>query len=411
MDGIPMIVSPDDHIVEPPTLWVDRVPNRYQELAPRIVHDRGRVAVSAGATVYESDEDGAPTECWLFEDTLIPLKRISAAAGFSVDDMEMTTITFDEMRPGCYNQAARLNDMDLAGIDASLCFPNEFVRFCGQRFLWTKDRGLGLQCVRAYNDFIVEEWCAGSEGRLVPLIIVPLWDASLAALEVQRNARRGVHAACFSEIPPYLDLPSIHSGEWDPLFAACEETQTVLMMHIGSSSRLPSTSPDSPVAVQTASGAVNSALSLLDWLFSGVFVRFPALEIGFAECQIGWLPYFLERADAVWEHNRAWNDVYEKIPEKPSSYFGSHVFCSFFSDEHGLKNLAAIGEGNVMFETDYPHSDTNWPDSLKIAEAVTAGLDPATRDKVLRGNAARLLRVDRPPRIGDRPSASLEARP
>jgi predicted TIM-barrel fold metal-dependent hydrolase len=410
MHEMPLIVSPDDHVVEPPTLWVDRIPARYQERAPRIVRDRGRVTVSNGATIYESDDRGAPTECWLFEDELTPLKRISAAAGFSVSDMKMATITFEEMRAGCYDPDSRLIDMDRAGIDVSLCFPNEFVRFCGQRFLWAKDRDLGLHCVRAYNDFIVEEWCADSGGRLVPLIILPLWDASLAASEVKRNAERGVHAACFSEIPPYLELPSIHSGSWDPLFAACEETQTVLMMHIGSSSRLPSTSPDSPVAVQTAAGAVNSALSLLDWLFSGVFVRFPSLEIGFAECQIGWLPYFLERADMVWEHNRAWNEVYEKIPNKPSSYFGSHVFCSFFSDEHGLKNLSAIGEDNVMFETDYPHSDTNWPDSLKIAEAMTSDLSTATRDKVLRGNAARLLRVERPPRAAGLIGASRTER-
>jgi hypothetical protein len=93
------------------------------------------------------------------------------------------------------------------------------------------------------------DWCGDSGGVLIPLIIVPLWDAGLAAAAVRRNAERGVHAVCFSEMPPQLGLPSIHSGFWDPFFATCEETDTAINMHIGSSSRMPATSPDAPDAV------------------------------------------------------------------------------------------------------------------------------------------------------------------
>ena len=118
--------------------------------------------------------------------------------------------------------------MDTNWTQASLCFPN-FPRFCGQTFLEASDRELALLCVRAYNDWMVEEWCGASDGRLVPLCLVPLWDPQLAAAEVERNAARGVRAVCFSEIPAYLGLPSIHSGEWDPFFAACEATGTVLV--------------------------------------------------------------------------------------------------------------------------------------------------------------------------------------
>ena len=115
--------------------------------------------------------------------------------------------------------------MDINWVEASLSFPT-FPRFCGQTFLEAKDRELAEACVYAYNDWMVEEWCGDSGGRLIPLTLIPLWDADLAAAEVRRNAARGVRAVCFSEIPPHLGLPSIHTGYWDPFFVACEETQT-----------------------------------------------------------------------------------------------------------------------------------------------------------------------------------------
>ena len=149
--------------------------------------------------------------------------------------------------------------MDVNWVEASLCFPT-FPRFCGQTFLEAKDRELALLCVQAYNDWMVEEWCAGTGGRLIPLCIIPLWDAEVAAAEVRRNAARGVHAVCFSEIPHHLGLPSIHTDYWDPFFQACEETDTVVNMHIGSSSQMPATSPDAPAAVQ-ATLSFNNAMA------------------------------------------------------------------------------------------------------------------------------------------------------
>src|SRR4029077_11390787 len=118
------------------------------------------------------------------------------------------------------------------------------VKFCGQGFLVAHDRELAALCVSAYNDFMLDEWCGVSDGRLIPLGIVPIWDAEAAADEVRRTAARGMRAVCFSEAPAHLGLPSIHGGYWDPLFAACVETQTVLAIHIGSSSRVPRASED-----------------------------------------------------------------------------------------------------------------------------------------------------------------------
>lgn len=390
---LPSLISPDDHVLEPPDLWSSRLSSKWGDSMPRLVRERGGIAMRGGAWQFSSGEDGQPGDCWIYDGAKFPVTLPAAAVGFELDDMEGRPITYDEVRPGCYKVPERLDDMDIAGIEASLCFPGSFVRFCGQRFLRASDKALALDCVRAYNDFIVEEWAASSGGRLIPMIIGPLWDINLAAEEVRHNAARGVPALAFSEIPPYLGLPSVHSGEWGPLFQACEETETVIMMHIGSSSQLPTTSEDAPAAVQTAAAAVNSALALLDWLFSGVFETYPNLKISFAESQIGWIPYFLERADRVWLHNRGWNEVYGRLPNPPSSYFADHVFCSFFSDDHGLQNLDIIGEDNVMFETDYPHSDSNWPTSQEVAQKMLAHLPEATQYKIARGNAQRLFRL------------------
>ena len=184
--------------------------------------------LSGARYVERPGTDGPLVDYWVYEDLYQSLKRAVTAAGRPRDEMTMTATTYEDVRPGCYDPVARLRDMDTNWTQASLSFPN-FPRFCGQTFLEASDRDLALLCVRAYNDWMVEEWCGASDGRLVPLCIVPLWDPQLAAAEVERNAARGVRAVCFSEIPAYLGLPSIHSGEWDPFFAACEATGTVLV--------------------------------------------------------------------------------------------------------------------------------------------------------------------------------------
>src|SRR3954465_7204437 len=296
MAELPKIVSVDDHVVEPPHVWQRWLPAAYRDRGPR-VERRGIAGMKhVGGGVYEQtfSDDGPKADCWLYEDLVYIHKRHVAAVGFDRDDMSMSPITYDEMRPGCYDPKARLDDMDMNWVEASLCFPT-FPRFCGQTFLEAKDRELAHACVVAYNDWMVEEWCGDSGGALIPLTLIPLWDAQLAADEVRRNAARGVRAVCFSEIPPKLGLPSIHSGEWDPFFTACQETSTVVCMHIGSSSQMPATSGDAPVAVAATLSFNNAMASLSDFLFSGVLVRFPTLKLAYSEGQIGWLPSVLER--------------------------------------------------------------------------------------------------------------------
>jgi len=392
---LPKIISVDDHVVEPPHLWETWLPAKFRSRGPRVERRGIGHMRHVGGGSYEQtfDPDGPKGDCWVYEDLVYINKRHVAAAGFARDDMEAVPITYDEMRPGCYDPKARLEDMDLNWTEASLSFPT-FPRFCGQTFLEAKDRELAEACVTAYNDWMVEEWCGDSGGRLVPLTLIPLWDAGLAAAEVRRNASRGGRAVCFSEIPPHLGLPSIHTGYWDPFFAACQETGTTVCMHIGSSSKMPATSVDAPVAVTATLSFGNAMASLSDFLFSGVFGRFPTLKVAYSEGQIGWLPYILERADDVWTDHRAWAEVKDIIPEPPSTYYFKHVFGCFFKDRHGLESLDRIGVDNVTFETDYPHTDSTWPETKAVATQLVKGLPDDVVYKIMRGNAIRMLKLD-----------------
>ncbi len=356
--------------------------------------------IGGGTYRQTFDPDGPQADCWVYEDLVYINKRHVAAVGFDRDDMTMSPITYDEMRPGCYEPKARIADNEANWVEASLCFPT-FPRFCGQTFLEAKDRELAEACVRAYNDFMVEEWCGDSGGRLIPLCIIPLWDAAKAADEVRRNAARGVRAVCFSEIPPHLGLPSIHGGYWDPFFAACEETGTVVCMHIGSSSKMPATSADAPVAVAATLSFGNAMASLTDFLFSGVLIRFPHLVLAYSEGQIGWLPYILERADDVWREHRAWGGVKDIVPEPPSTYFHRQVYGCFFRDQHGLDSLGVIGADRITFETDYPHTDSTWPDTRVVAEQMVRGLSDDDVYRIMRGNAIRDARPRHHVKLGD----------
>ncbi len=387
MDAAVRIVSPDDHVVEPAHLWRSRLPERYRDTGPTIERTRGFMR----GEDFEQDDDGAAADVWLYEGRASATTMTVAAAGFRLDDLSNEPMTFDRMRPGCYDPRARLDDMDAAGVEGSACFPNTFVRFCGQRFLLADDKDVAKLCVEAYNDWMVDEWCGDSGGRLIPLGIIPLWDAELAAAEVDRMADRGMHAFCFSELPTQLGLPSIHVGYWDPFFAACEANRAAIMMHIGSSSTNPRPSHDSPHVVTSSLMAVNSAMAMMDWLFSGVLIRYPELKIGFGECQAGWIPYFLQRGDEVWESRRSWGGINPLLAEPPSTQVAGRVFYSFFDDAVALENLDFLGTDNLMFETDYPHNDTNWPHSLEVANKATQHLDGATREKLLRGNARVLF--------------------
>jgi predicted TIM-barrel fold metal-dependent hydrolase len=394
MTDIPWIVSLDDHVVEPPDVWTKRLPAKYRDVGPHVVMAPAGTPILDGGGYREAPgTDGPDVAWWFYEDQQYSVKRLIAAAGYPADEIGFDGITFDQMRPGCWQPSARLDDMTMNHVEASLAFPN-YPRFCGQIFLKAKDKDLARLCVEAYNDWQVEEWCAGSNGRLIPLCLVPLWDAELAAAEVRRNAARGVKAVAFSELPPWLGLASIHSGYWDPFFAACAETATVVAMHIGSGTKTINSSDDAPDAVQAVNMFANSALSLIDFLFSGVLVRFPALKLLYAEAQIGWIPYVLERVDDVWDVHRGWSESQRNVSEPPSQYYYRQVVSCFFKDGVGVENLDRVGRDNIAFETDYPHQDSTWPNTHQVAKELFGQLDADTVHKIVRGNAIRFLGLE-----------------
>ncbi len=394
-----MIISVDDHVIEPATVWSDRLPAKYLDVGPRIVRAPVKEMEFVGgkftAVPGEPGDPGEAVDWWFYEDLRRPLLRLDTAVGYAREDITLKGITYEDMRPGSFRLAERLEDMDINHVEASLCFPT-MPRFCGQTFSEAADKDLALLCVKAYNDWMVDEWCAPSGGRLIPLIIVPLWDPVAAAAEVRRNAERGVHAVCFSEIPPNLGLPSIHDadGYWLPFFEACNEAKVTINMHIGSGSKMPSTSPDAPAAVGSTLTFANCCFSMVDWLMSGLFNTYPDLKIAYSEGQIGWIPYILERADTVWMENRGWGGVADKVLQPPSELFREHIYGCFFDDPHGVRSIEEIGVDNVTYETDYPHSDSTWPHSLKIAEEQMIGLSDEVVYKVLRGNAIEMLSLD-----------------
>ena len=407
MAELPKIISVDDHVVEPAHVWQTWLPEKHREKGPRVERKRWAPFEHHPGAKYTNTEDpeGEWGDAWIYEDRLIYVQKKFVAIPLSATPdgdiskfdrtvMTMTAVTYDDMRPGCYERDARIKDFELNWVDGSLPFPT-FPRFCGQTFFEAEDKELALACVRAFNDWMVEEWCEPSSGMNIPLGIIPMWDPALAAAEVERISAKGVHAICFSEIPTKLGLPSIHTEHWNPLFQVCNDNRVTLCMHIGSSSSMPAASPDAPEAVGSALAFNNAFASMIDWLFSGKMIQFPNLKLAYSEGQIGWMPYALERADRVWEMHEPWTHAKAMVPEPPSTYYKGRIFGCFTDDQHGLNSLDELGTDNICFEVDYPHSDTTWPDSKQYVEKMVSELDPETAYKILRGNAIKMLSLDR----------------
>ncbi len=382
-------VSVDDHLIEPARLWQERLPARWRDTGPRIVVD-------------------GTSEFWVYEDRQIVTTGLNAVAGKTREEFSPEPITYADMRLGCYEPAARVADMNQGRVLSSLLFPS-FPRYCGQVFHEARDKELGLLCVRAWNDFILEEFAGAFPGRFIPMMIIPLWDPVAAAAEIERTAALGGKSIAFSENPTKLGLPSIHTDHWDPVLRACDDTGYVVSMHVGSSSNLIRTSPDMPtLAFMAYSAAANQAGTLLDWLFSGKFTQFPNVRIALSEGSIGWIPYFLERAEQVIDKQRFWasrfdidmNASHERgestgeakfdLDTDIRRLFRDHVFGTFIEDAAGVRLLDIIGEDNVMLECDYPHSDSTWPDTVRLASKWLGHLSDEVQHKITVGNAARV---------------------
>jgi predicted TIM-barrel fold metal-dependent hydrolase len=357
-----------------------------------MVYEDGRLQFTEG----EGPGSGA-MDLWLYDDLMWPIPRGMAQVDH-LDEPSARSITYDEMALGSFDQTARIAAMDANHTEASLCFPS-FARFCGQTFLEREDKELAKLCVEAYNDWMIDEWCAGDgRGRLIPCTLIPLWDPELAAAEIRRCADKGSFAVAFSENPVPLGLPSIYGPHWDPFLAACNETGTVINMHIGSSSTMAVTAPDAPLEAGMSLTAENSVHAFVDWLCSGALARHDGLKIALSEGQVGWMPFMIERLDSLWHRSHFYGGrLRTALPEPPSAYIAGRVYGCVFDDMHGLASRDAIGMSQIMFETDYPHSDSTFPHSREVAEKLVqaAGLDEHEAWQLLRGNAIECFGLDR----------------
>ncbi|MGE3448424.1 MAG: amidohydrolase family protein [Microbacteriaceae bacterium] len=373
------IISVDDHALEPSTLFHGRLPRRLQDRAPHV----------------ERAEDGA--SWWVIDGRRTPILMANGACGRPMAEWGNIASDFTEFRPQVLDPALRVTDMDATGVWASLCFGSIVWGFAGTRFSTMADAELGLACLRAYNDWMIDEWCAAAPDRYIPCQLPWLRDANVAADEVRRNADRGFRAVSFSENPEGLGFPNVYDRSWDPFFRACEETQTVVNLHVGSSGSTAAACSSSVESVATALFPVSGIKALVDWIYSGVPIRFPGLTIALSEAGISWVPMAYERL--VRAHRQSVSIGKTWFPGAPTPLEVAQrnfVFTSI-EDPSGFQLLDTIGHDNVMVETDYPHFDSTWPECQAMIRRELAHLPADAVRKVCFENAARIYRHPRPP--------------
>jgi predicted TIM-barrel fold metal-dependent hydrolase len=375
------VISVDDHLIEPADLFEGRMPAALADRAPRIVEfDNGQQA-------------------WEYEQSLYPNIGLNAVVGKAREDWSMDPARFSEMRPGCYDIHARVADMDLNGVWASLCFPSLVAGFCGSVFSRSSDPELGLACVRAWNDWHAEVWAGTYPERIIPLQLPWLADIGVATAEVLRNAGRGFRAVSFPEFPARLGLPSIFSGAWDPFFEACAETQTVVCLHVGASGWAPLPSPDPPFELFPTLFPVNALLAAAEWLWSGVALRIPELSVAMSEGGIGWVTMLMDRADYVLSHSASGTEsITWKSDLLPSEVLGRNFYFCSIDDPSAVECRSRIGVDHIMVESDYPHADSTWPDTQAVLTATFGHLPEDELRAISAGNAARLFRHPLPDR-------------
>lgn len=369
-----IIVSVDDHVVEPPNMFDGRLASKFADRAPRVI------------------ERADGREMWLFEGVEIPNFGLNAVSGRPQEEFGVEPTRFDEIRRGCWDVDARVEDMNAGGVLASLNFPS-FPQFAGQIFANTEDKELALAVLQAYNDWHIEDWAGAHPGRFIPLSLTPYWDPELMAAEVHRVADRGVRAITWSENPEKLGVPSFHNVHWDPFWRACDERQMVICLHIGSSSAVKLPSIEAPFLTMMNLQPTAVMDTAADLLWSRVIQEFPHIRFALSEGSIGWIPYLLERADYIYEHHNVWTGT-DLGGRLPSQMFRDHFLACFIEDAAGLRLLDLIGSDIVCLETDYPHSDSTWPHSPERLVKTLGDLDADTVAQITHGNAMRHFGFD-----------------
>jgi predicted TIM-barrel fold metal-dependent hydrolase len=369
-----ILVSVDDHLIEPPNMFDYHLPAKFKSRAPKVIEEA----------------DGA--YYWDLEGLRAPGLGLNAVIGRPREEYGVEPVAYDQVRAGCYDVHARIEDMNVNGVLGSICF-GSFPGFAGARFQKMEDKELSLAVIRAYNDWHVHEWCGAYPERFIALGHLPLWDPALAVEEVKRLAALGVRTVAFPDSPAALGLPGIHSEIWDPLWKVCSENRVVLSCHIGSGNMPPYVSSESPIDAWITSMPIFIAQAAADWTFAAFWQKYPDLRMALSEGGIGWVPYLLERADFTQYHHSAWTNG-QLGGRKPSEIFKKHIITCFIADEFGLKNRGDIGVDMITWECDYPHSDSVWPLSPESLWQQIRDLPEDDIDKITHLNVMREFSYD-----------------
>jgi predicted TIM-barrel fold metal-dependent hydrolase len=370
-----IILSIDDHTVEPPDLFEHHLPASYKDRAPRLVRNA----------------DGK--EHWEFEGRDFGILGLNATVSWPKEEWGLNPSALAEMRPAAYLIDERIRDMNRNGVLASMCFPS-LPGFSGRRFQEADDKDLARVMLSAYNDWHIDEWCASYPGRFIPLSIGPAWDMDAMVTEIERVAAKGSRAISMPELPHIQGLPTYQSEYWDPFFRAVCDHDLVMCLHIGMGLDAIDMGPDfSPDNFMVLSTQV-TVLAVQDLLWGPAMRKYPDLKVAFSEGGIGWIPFLMDRVDRHYVNQR-WTgqDFGEKMP---SDVFREHALACFIYDPTSLKLYEDIGIDILAFECDYPHSDSLWPDAPEVLleQCNGAGLSDADIDKVSWQNVARFCDFD-----------------
>ena len=369
-----VIVSVDDHICEPPEMFDRHLSGNALASAPKFLTDRNG------------------KNYWRYQGMNIPSVGLNAVVGRPFEEYGMEPNSLDQLRPGCYDVHARIDDMDVNGIAASLNFGNS-IGFNGTTFHKAPDKQLALMHLSAYNDWHIDEWCGAYPGRFIPCGILPTWDIEASVAELKRIAAKGCTTVYMNDNPTKQDLPSIHNEYWDPLYRAINDLDITICIHIGSGNPAPMASMETPIEAWIATMPIAVVVGAADWLQLKALHDNPNMRVAISEGSIGWVPYFMERADFSNRRHKAWtNSAFQD--RKPSDIFKQHFMNCFIDDRFGLKNIDEIGEDNIAYECDYPHSDTLWPEVPEYLWDSVKQLTDTQIDKITHLNAMRFFRFD-----------------
>jgi predicted TIM-barrel fold metal-dependent hydrolase len=356
-------IDADSHVNEPAEVWQSRVPAALRELAPRMItSDDGRIG-------------------WSFEGGKRLHRVTSACAGFDETAYTADGARWDDIRPGSYDPKARLAEMELDMIQAQVLYPS----LAPQPEFFGTDPELQVACVRAYNDWM-HEFSSVAPDRLIGLPIAPETGVDDVVAEWKRIAARGDRGFVISGHPSGGDVPSASD---DRFWSEVEDWDYAIHIHFGFASGVKLTS-NTGVGYLTSAALIDMGMAmyrpLADLIYSGVFQRFPKLRIVAVEAGIGWIPYFLHHLDDNFLRRRFRADV--QLGRMPSEYFKDQVWATFIEDPYGIKNRHEIGVDKIMWSTDYPHTNSNWPNSQRIAAYEFRDVPEAERRMIMRDNAA-----------------------